>query len=353
MAKLFTPLSLRELTFKNRIFVSPMCQYSAVDGVPNNWHLVHLGGRAVGGAALVVVEATAVKDIGRISPDDLGIWNDQQMEAFKPITQFIVEQNAVPGIQLAHAGRKASTYTAWKGHGRVETKDGGWTPEAPSAIPFSASYHVPKEIPSNEIESIVNDFVLAANRAEKAGFHVVEIHMAHGYLLHEFLSPLSNQRKDEYGGSLENRMRFPLKVATAVRKAWPSKWPVFVRISVTDWATEGGWDLEQSIVLVNELKKIGIDLIDCSTGGLLEKVSIPIGPGYQVQFASRIRQEGVATSAVGLITNAKQAEEILSKEEADAISLARAFLRDPYFPLHAAKELGVDVTWPKQYERAK
>ncbi len=353
-AKLFTPLQLRELTFKNRIFVSPMCQYSAIDGVPNHWHLVNLGSRAVGGAALVTAEATAVKDIGRISPSDLGIWNDQQVEAFKPITQFILEQGAIPGIQLAHAGRKASTSIPWKGHGRVEVKDSGWVPEAPSAIPFSSTYHTPKEIPTTEIEGIVKSFVDATKRAEKAGFQVVEIHMAHGYLLHQFLSPLSNQRKDEYGGSLENRMRLPLKVAAAVRNAWPAKWPVMVRISATDWAPEGGWDPEQSVVLAKELKKIGIDMIDTSTGGILERPSIPLGPGYQVPFAEQIRKEaGIPTSAVGLITNAKQAEEILSKGKADAISLARELLRDPYFPLHAAKELGVEIVWPKQYERAK
>ncbi len=347
-------MQLRELTFKNRIFVSPMCQYSAVDGVPNHWHLINLGSRAVGGAALVTVEATAVKDIGRISPADLGIWNDKQVEAFKPITQFIKDQGAIPGIQLAHAGRKASTSIPWKGQGRVEVKDGGWTPEAPSAIPFSATYPVPKEIPTNEIDGIVKSFEDATKRAEAAGFEVVEIHMAHGYLLHEFLSPLSNQRKDEYGGSLENRMRLPLKVAAAVRKTWPTKWPVMVRISATDWAPEGGWDIEQSVVLAKELKKLDIDIIDTSSGGTLERPSIPLTAGYQVPFSERIRKEaGIPTSAVGLITTAKHAEEILTEGKADAISLAREMLRDPYFPLHAAKELGVNIAWPKQYERAK
>lgn len=351
---LFTPLKLRELTFKNRIFVSPMCQYSAEDGVPNNWHLVHLGSRAVGGAALVIVEATAVKDIGRISLGDLGIWNQKQVEAFKPITQFIREQGSIPGIQLAHAGRKASTAIPWKGAGKVETAAGGWTPEAPSAVNFAANYPAPKEIAIDEIDGLVSDFVASTKRAQEAGFQVIELHMAHGYLLHEFLSPLSNKRQDNYGGSLENRMRFPLKVAKAVREAWPAQWPVFVRISATDWVPEGGWDLEQSEVFAGELKKLGIDLIDCSTGGNVEKATIPVGPGYQVQFASNIRKKAqIPTGAVGMITSPAQAEMILHEGMADVVILARELLRDPYFPLHAAKELSVDVPWPVQYERAK
>lgn len=350
-SKLFTPITLRELSFRNRIFVAPMCQYSAIDGVPNNWHLVHLGSRAVGGAALVIAEATAVADIGRISPADLGIWNDAQVEAFKPITTFIKEQGAVPGVQLAHAGRKASTKIPWKGSGKVEA--GGWTPVAPSDIPFSATYPVPKALSTEEVETVVHDFVAAAKRAEAAGFQVVEIHMAHGYLLHEFLSPLSNQRKDEYGGSLENRMRLPLKVAKAVREVWPASWPVLVRISATDWA-EGGWDIDQSVALAKGLKAVGIDMIDCSSGGTVERPSIPLGPGYQVPFSARIRKEaGIPTSAVGLITTAAQSEAILANGEADAISMARELLRDPYFPMHAAKELGADISWPSQYLRAK
>lgn len=350
-SKLFTPITLRELSFRNRIFVAPMCQYSAIDGVPNNWHLVHLGSRAVGGAALVIAEATAVADIGRISPADLGIWNDAQVEAFKPITTFIKEQGAVPGVQLAHAGRKASTKIPWKGSGKVES--GGWTPVAPSDIPFSATYPVPKALSTEEVETVVHDFVAAAKRAEAAGFQVVEIHMAHGYLLHEFLSPLSNQRKDEYGGSLENRMRLPLKVAKAVREVWPASWPVLVRISATDWA-EGGWDIDQSVALAKGLKAVGIDMIDCSSGGTVERPSIPLGPGYQVPFSARIRKEaGIPTSAVGLITTAAQSEAILANGEADAISMARELLRDPYFPMHAAKELGADISWPSQYLRAK
>jgi len=351
---LFSPLTLRQLTFKNRIFVSPMCQYSATDGVPDNWHLVHLGSRAVGGAALVMAEATAIKDIGRISPGDLGIWNDEQVEAFKPITKFILEQGAVPAIQLAHAGRKASTMIPWHGNKKVEPEDGGWIPEAPSAIEFSAEYPMPKEMSETEIENLVNDFVSAAIRAKKSGFQVVELHMAHGYLLHEFLSPISNKRTDSYGGSLENRMRLPLMIASAVRAVWPVELPLFARISATDWASEGGWNLEQSIVLSKALKEIGVDLIDCSSGGTLERASIPVGLGYQVPFAEAIRKEvNIATSAVGLITSAQQAETILQDGKADIISLAREFLRDPYFPMHAAKELGVDISWPKQYERAK
>ncbi|MEK6556118.1 MAG: NADH:flavin oxidoreductase/NADH oxidase [Bdellovibrionota bacterium] len=352
--KLFSPIQFRELTVKNRIFVSPMCQYSAENGVPNNWHLVHLGSRAVGGAGLVIVEATGVNAKGRISPGDLGLWNDEQTEAFKPITRFILDQGSVPAIQLAHAGRKASTFVPWKGSGKVEVKDGGWIPDAPSAIPFSDKYPMPHALEKSEIDSVVNDFVASTKKALTAGFQVVEIHMAHGYLLHEFLSPLSNTRTDEYGGSLENRMRLPLKIAREIRAAWPAKWPVFVRISATDWAPEGGWDLEQSIVFAKELKKIGIDLVDCSTGGTLARADIPTGPGYQVRFAAGVRKEaGIATGAVGEITNAKQAEAILKEEQADVVLLAREFLRDPYFPLHAAKELGVDVKWPDQYLRSK
>lgn len=349
--KLFTPLPIRGLTFRNRIFVAPMCQYSAVDGVPNHWHLVHLGSRAVGGAALVIAEATAVTDIGRISAADLGIWNDVQVEAFKPITAFIQEQGAVAGIQLAHAGRKASTKIPWKGQGKAE--EGGWTPVAPGALPFSDSYPIPRALAHEEVEQVVDDFVAAAARSLAAGFQVVEIHMAHGYLLHQFLSPLSNQRTDEYGGTLANRMRLPIKVAKAVREFWPEKWPVFVRISATDWA-DGGWDIQQSVELAKRLKETGIDMIDCSSGGTVARPVIPLGPGYQVPFAAQIRREvGIATSAVGLITTARQAEEILNNGEADAVSMARELLRDPYFPMHAAKELGVDIAWPNQYLRAK
>jgi len=303
---------------------------------------------------MVTVEATAVRDTGRISPGDLGIYNEKQVEAFRPITQFIREHGAIAGIQLAHAGRKASMGAPWQGGKRVEISDGGWIPEAPSAIPFAPHYHTPKELSIAEIDDIVDDFVNAAKRALEAGFQVIEIHMAHGYLLNEFLSPLSNHRKDEYGGPIENRMRLPLSVAKAVREVWPTELPILVRISATDWAPEEGWDLDQSLVLTRALIKAGIDMIDCSSGGTLEHPVIPLGPGYQVPFAERIRKDtGIPTSAVGLIVNAAQAEAILREGKADVVSMAREFLRDPYFPLHAAKELGVDVPWPAQYLRAK
>lgn len=351
--KLFTPIRLRELNIKNRIFMSPMCQYSAMDGVPNNWHLVHLGSRAVGGAGLVMVEATAVRAVGRISPADLGIWNSQQRDAFKPIVAFLKEHGAVPGIQLAHAGRKASTASPWHGGQVIDGKQGGWMPEAPSAIAFSDKHVTPRELSKKDIESVVQDFEDAAKRSLEAGFEVVEIHAAHGYLLHEFLSPLSNQRTDEYGGSLENRMRFPLEVAERIRKVWPAKWPVFVRISATDWV-ESGWDLAQSIAFAKQLKEVGIDLIDCSSGGTAAHVQIPAGPGYQVPFAAAIRDQAqIFTGAVGIITSGAQAEKILQEGEADALFIGRELLRDPYFPLHAAKELGVDLKWPVQYDRAK
>lgn len=351
---LFSPIKFRELEFKNRIFVSPMCQYSAKEGVPNNWHLVHLGSRAVGGAALVMAEATAITADGRISQGDLGIWNDHQVAAFQPITEFIRAQNCVPGIQLAHAGRKASTQIPWVGNGRVEKQAGGWTPVAPSAIAFAESYPMPSELTKNDLKGLVEDFKAATRRAEQAGFQVVEVHLAHGYLGHEFLSPISNKRTDEYGGSLENRMRFPLEAAKAVRDSWPMKWPVFVRISATDWAADGGWDSDQSISFAKELKKIGIDLVDCSTGGTLEHANVPVGPGYQVQFATAIRtQSEIPTGAVGMIVDADQAEAILREGQADVVFMARELLRDPYFPLHAAKKLGHDLKWPVQYERAK
>ncbi|MGV8934137.1 MAG: NADH:flavin oxidoreductase/NADH oxidase [Gallionellaceae bacterium] len=353
MSKLFTPFKLRGTEFKNRIFVSPMCQYSCVDGMPNNWHLVHLGSRAVGGAGLVMVEATGVTADGRISPADMGIWNDQQADALAIIAGFIAEQGAVPAIQLAHAGRKASTAVPWQGNSAVKPEQGGWQVVAPSAIAFSDTYPMPRALAEKELDGIVSSFVEAAKRALKAGFKVVEIHMAHGYLLHQFLSPLSNQRTDTYGGSLENRARLPLQVARAVRKIWPQNLPLFVRISATDWV-EGGWDLPQSITLCRWLKEIGIDLIDCSTGGLVGDAKIPVAPGFQVPFASAIRKEaGLAVGAVGLITEAKQAEEILTSEFADVVFLARELLRDPYWPLHAAKILQTDIAWTVQYVRAK
>ncbi len=351
--KLFSTFKIRALEFRNRIFISPMCQYSATDGVPNDWHFVHLGSRAVGGAALVIVEATGVTAEGRISPGDLGIWNDTQVEAFKRITSFIAVQGAVPGIQLAHAGRKASTPLQWLGERSLSPEEGGWQPVAPSPIPFAEGYAIPHELTKSEITDLVTRFVEATGRALAAGFKVIEIHMAHGYLLHEFLSPLSNQRRDEFGGDLEGRMKFPLQVARAVRKAWPSDLPLFVRISASDWV-EGGWDLKQSIVFSKQLREIGIDLIDCSSGGNVRGARIPTGPGYQVPFASAIRKEaGITTAAVGMITEPQQAEEILQRGDADVIVMARALLRDPYWPLHAAHSLSVDLPWPIQYNRAK
>ena len=353
MAKLFSDFKLRELSFRNRIFVSPMCQYSSIDGMPNSWHLVHLGSRAVGGAALVMVEASSVSPEGRISPDDMGIWSEAQRDAFRPIAQFIREQGAVPGIQLAHAGRKASTSTPWQGGGPLPPDRGGWQPLAPSAISFTPAHAMPRELTKAEMDIVVRQFAESAQRARAAGFDVAEIHMAHGYLLHGFLSPLANVRTDEYGGSLENRARLPLAVARAVREVWPAHLPVFVRISASDWV-DGGWDLEQSIQFARWLKPIGIDLIDCSSGGLVADARIPAAPGFQVPFAAAIRaQAGIATGAVGLITEAHQAEQIVATGQADVVLLAREFLRDPYWPLHAARQLNADVTWPKQYLRAR
>ena len=340
MSKLFESYKLREIEFRNRIWVSPMCQYSSEDGMPTDWHLVHLGSRAVGGAGLIIQEATAVSPEGRISPSDAGIWSDAHAESYKRITKFIKDQGAVAGIQLAHAGRKASTGEPWNGGKKVEIENGGWETVAPSAEKFNEDYPLPREMSKDDIEKATNDFVAATKFALDAGFEVIEIHAAHGYLFHEFLSPLSNKRTDEYGGSLENRMRFPLEVARKVRETVPENLPVFVRISASDW-TENGWDLEQSIEFCKQFKKIGIDLIDVSTGGNVPDAKIPVAPNYQVSFAAEIRKQAeIPTGAVGMITDAKQAEEILQNGEADAILMAREFLRDPYFPFTAAKELG-------------
>jgi len=353
MSQLFSPLKLREITFKNRIFVSPMCQYSSEDGMPTDWHLVHLGSRAVGGAAMVMVEATAVSPIGRISPADSGIWSVAHAEAFGRITKFILSQGAVPAVQLAHAGRKASTGLPWEGDGSVPIEKGGWQTIAPSAIAFSDKYATPREMSEKDIDAVVAQFEEATWRSFEAGFQAIEIHMAHGYLLHEFLSPLSNQRKDCYGGSFENRVHFPLRVAEAVRRAWPAKSPLLVRISASDWV-EGGWDLPQSIEFAKLMKERGVDMVDCSSGGLVPHAKIELRPGYQVPFAEAIRRDAkIATGAVGLITDPKQADQIIATGQADAILLARAMLRDPYWPLHAAETLGDDVDWPKQYGRAK
>jgi len=353
MSVLFSPLRLRNTEFKHRVFVSPMCQYSSRDGMPTDWHLVHLGGRAAGGAALVIVEATAVSPEGRISPADSGLWSSAHAEAFRRITSFIRNQGAVPGIQLAHAGRKASTDLPWRGEGPLSDAEGGWQPLAPSPLAFDDLYPTPRELSGGDIEEVLSRFAAAARFSMDAGFEVIEIHMAHGYLLHEFLSPISNRRTDRYGGSFENRTRFPLEVAKTMREIWPADLPLFVRISCTDWV-EGGWDLPQSIEFCRRLKEIGIDLIDCSSGALVPHARIPTGPGFQVPFAAAIRKEaGIPTGAVGFITQPAQAEQIIATGQADVVLLGRELLRQPYWPLHAARDLGVDIAWPDQYLRAK
>ncbi len=353
MSMLFTPLKIRSLSLRNRIFVAPMCQYSCRDGVPDEWHLVHLGSRAVGGASLVMAEATAVTAQGRISPADCGLWNDTQAAAFAPIARFITDQGAIPAIQLAHAGRKASTAPPWQGDMVVPAADGGWQPSAPSPVPFKPDSAAPRELTNSDLDQIALEFEQATHRALQAGFKVVEVHMAHGYLLHQFLSPLSNRRNDNFGGTLENRLRFPLQIANRVRQAWPVELPVFVRISATDWVV-GGWDLTQSIELCRRLKDLGIDLIDCSSGGLVPDATIPVAPGFQAPLAGAIREQvDIPTGAVGLITAPVQAEQILATGIADVVFLARELLRDPYWPIHAAQALKADHTWPVQYERAK
>jgi 2,4-dienoyl-CoA reductase-like NADH-dependent reductase (Old Yellow Enzyme family) len=351
---LFAPLNLRSITFKNRIGVSPMCQYSAQDGFANDWHLVHLGSRAVGGAGLVMAEATAVSQEGRISPEDLGIWKDEHIPTLARISRFIKAHHSVPGIQLAHAGRKASVSAPWNGNRALSPQEGGWSPVlGPSAIAFDETSPTPEAMSLAQIQSIVRAFADAAQRALKAEFQVVEIHAAHGYLLHEFLSPLSNQRVDAYGGSFGNRTRIVREVVQAVRGAWPEELPLFIRISASDWV-EGGWDLEQSIELARQLKPLGVDLVDCSSGALVPYAKIPVEPGYQVPFAKAIREEGnIPTAAVGMITEPQQANSIVTQGEADMVFLARELLRDPYWPLHAATVLEADCTWPQQYERAK
>jgi len=349
---LFEPLSLRSITFPNRVWVSPMCQYSSDDGMPNDWHFVHLGSRAVGGAGLVIVEASGVPPEGRITAWDSGFWSEAHADAFQRIVDFIHAQGSVAGIQLAHAGRKASTDKPWRGGRVIADGPHSWTPLAPSAIPFRDGDPIPHALTLAEIDEIVQQFVRSTRLALRAGFRVVEIHAAHGYLLHEFLSPLSNTRDDEYGGSLENRMRLTLRVTEAVRDAWPAELPLFVRVSATDWS-EGGWDIIQSVELARRLRLLGVDLVDCSSGGAVPHTKIELGPGYQVPFARAIRHEaGVPTGAVGLITEAQQAEAIVSNGSADAVLLARQMLRDPYTPLHWARELGIEMKWPDQYGRA-
>lgn len=352
MSVLFSPLPQRGLVLRNRIAVSPMCQYSAVDGLPDTWHLVHLGSRAVGGAGLVMTEAAAVSPEGRISPDDAGLWNDAQAQAWAPIAAFLRAQGAVPAVQLAHAGRKASTFAPWRGRGAVPVADGGWQVVAPSALAYNADYPSPQALDAAGIARVVDDFRASAVRALDAGFEVVELHAAHGYLLHQFLSPLSNTRDDAWGGSFDNRVRVVLDVVDAVRGVWPERLPLWVRISASDWV-EGGWDIEQSVALARLLKGRGVDLVDTSSGGLSPLQSIEAVPDYQVPFARRIREDvGIATGAVGLITTPAQAERIVADGDADIVLLARELLRDPYFPRRAARALGVEIETPDQYLRA-
>ncbi len=349
---LFTPIQIGDVTLKNRIVVSPMCQYSSEDGFASDWHLVHLGSRAVGGASLVITEAAAVEARGRISPQDLGIWKDEHVPVLARIAKFVEANGAAPGIQLAHAGRKASTQAPWIGNKQIAEKDGGWRPVAPSPIPFRPGDEESTALDHSGIQTIVEAFAAAVRRSREAGFRVIEIHAAHGYLLHEFLSPLSNQREDEYGGCFENRIRFLTQAVQAVRAEWPVPNPLFVRLSCTDWV-EGGWSIDDSVQLAVKLKELDVDLIDCSSGGNSLKQQIPVGPGYQVPFARRIKEKaGIRTGAVGMITEAKQADQIVRHGDADVTLLAREMLRDPYFALHAAQILGQKPEPPVQYARA-
>ena len=353
MIHLFDPLAIRDITFANRVFVSPMCQYSSTDGYANDWHFVHLGSRAVGGAGLVFTEATAVLPEGRISPQDLGIWMDDHIEPLARIVRFVHGQGSVAGMQLAHAGRKASTYRPWSGHGTIPESNGGWNNVvAPSALAFADQYPMPQALSIDGIKNIVSAFANAARRACEAGFDVIEIHAAHGYLIHEFLSPLSNHRTDVYGDSFENRTRILREIDTAVRGAWPERAPLFVRVSASDWV-DGGWDIQQSVELARRLKELGADLIDCSSGGNVPHAKIPVGPGYQTHFAEQIRREAdILTGTVGMITSPVQAEHIIATGQADAVIIARELLRDPYWPLRAARELAQPVSWAVQYLRA-
>lgn len=352
---LFTPFKIRDIVLRNRIVLSPMCQYSAQDGLANDWHLVHLGSRAVGGTGLIFTEAVAVEARGRISPYDLGIWNDAQIAPLEHIARFIHAQGAVAGIQLAHSGRKGSTARPWEGPAPVDETKKGWRPVvAPSAVPFAEDYPVPHALTTDEIAMIVEAFKNGAQRALLAGFKVAEVHSAHGYLLHEFLSPFTNKRNDRYGGSFENRIRLLLEVVRVVRGVWPAYLPLFVRISATDWLGKEGWDIEEAVALARILKGEGVDVLDCSSGGLVPFARMPAEPGFQVPFSARIRKEtGIATGTVGLITSAEQAQKILDEGNADLIFIGRQFLRDPYWPLHAQAQLRKEVSWPPQYERAR
>ena len=349
---LFDTFAQRSLQQRNRIVVSPMCQYSSVDGLPDDWHLVHLGSRAVGGAAVVLTEAVAVSAEGRISPVDAGLWNDAQAQAWARINAFITAQGAIAGAQLAHAGRKASTAAPWLGGTAVAPENGGWQVVAPSALAFNEVYPSPQALDEAGIAQVIADFRAAAVRALESGFQVIELHAAHGYLLHQFLSPLSNRRTDRWGGGYENRTRLVREVLVALREVWPERYPLWLRISATDWA-EGGWEIEQSIELARSVRELGVDLVDVPSGGLVPGVQIPVGPGYQVGFAARIRREaGIATGAVGLITEPQQAQDIIINGQADVVLLAREELRDPYWPRRAAKALGVEIEAPLQYGRA-
>jgi 2,4-dienoyl-CoA reductase-like NADH-dependent reductase (Old Yellow Enzyme family) len=352
MSKLFSTLIIKNITLRNRIVMSPMCQYSSIDGFANDWHMVHLGSRAVGGIGLIITEATAVSPEGRITPSDLGLWKDEHIHGLSRIVDFIHCQGAIAGIQLAHAGRKASCAVPREGGKQLDEKHGGWQTVGPGNIPFIAGDKAPESLNKDGVLKVVSDFKAAAGRARTAGFDVIEIHSAHGYLLHEFLSPLSNNRTDEYGGSFENRTRLLREVIDAVKSVWPAESPIFVRISATDW-TEEGWTLEESVKLAYILKEMGVDMIDCSSGGNVNNAKIPLSPGYQVPLSEAIRKTGILTGAVGLINTSRQAEAILMEEKADLVLLARELLRNPYFPLVAAREEGVDVKWPVQYLRAK
>ena len=353
MSKLFTPLVIKSVTLKNRLVISPMCQYTAVDGFANDWHLVHLGSRAVGGAALIIQEATAISPEGRITPGDLGLYNEKHIEKLQTITRFIHQQGSVAGLQLAHAGRKAGCALPWNGGIQLKENEGGWRTVSASDLPFNPQDDLPLALDQNGIARVIEDFKIAAQRAWMAGYKVVEVHAAHGYLIHQFLSPVSNQRTDRYGGSFENRIRLLLEIIQVIKLVWPEELPLFVRISATDYV-EGGWNLEEAIELAKILKTEGADLIDCSSGGLVPYAHVPFRPGYQIPFAAAIKKEaGILTGAVGMITGAEQAESILISGEADLIFQARESLREPYFALKAAKALGDDVTWPLQYVRAK
>lgn len=352
MSKLFSPLTIKNITLKNRIVISPMCQYSSAEGLANDWHLTHYGTRAVGGTGLIIVEATAVAPEGRITPADLGIWSDEHIPGLSRIARFVQRHGSVAGIQLAHAGRKASCAVPHEGGKQLDENLGGWKTVAPSELPFLDTDRTPESLSKDGISKVIESFKTAAYRALVAGFNVIEIHSAHGYLLQEFLSPISNHRTDEYGGSFDNRIRLLREVTEAVKSVWPSQNPLFVRISSTDW-TDGGWTVEESVKLASILKKAGIDLMDCSSGGNVHNAKIPAGPGFQVPFSDAVRKTGILTGTVGFITSAEQAESILQEDKADLILLGRELLRNPYFPLFAAKELNEDIKWPTQYLRSK